>query len=67
MVLPINLLLDHDVNTYALTCAMIKRAKQILATGEAEPEKEKTDNKANKIVTSAITQILKKKVKYRYN
>ena len=60
MVLPLGLLVENQGNMYQLTCAAIKRAIQINLAGDEELE----DNKG-KIVSTAIKQILTKKVEYR--
>lgn len=59
MGVPVDLLVDHKVNVYELTVAMIRRAKQISLTGEEMLEEDET-----KTVSSAIAQILTKKVEY---
>ncbi len=60
MILPLDLLVDNEENTYELTCAAIKRANQITLTGDEEVVKNN-----GKIVSTAIKQVLTKKVQYR--
>ncbi len=60
MVLPIDLLIADDSNVYELTCASIRRAAQITLTGDDEI----AENDGN-IVSTALKQILTKKVEYR--
>lgn len=60
MSFPLDKLISHQENVYELTCAAIKRAKQITMTGDEELEKEKY-----KVVTGAMGQILEDKVQYR--
>ena len=60
MILPLNLLIKLQSNMYELTCASIKRAIQINLAGDEELEANR-----GKIVSTAIKQILTKKVEYR--
>ena len=60
MILPLDLLINHNGNVYALTCAAVRRAKQITVTGDEE-----ISENGGKIVSTAIKQILTKKVEYR--
>lgn len=60
MVLPLDLLIGDTHNVYELTCASIRRAAQITLAGDEEI----TDNQG-KVVSTAIKQILTKKVEYR--
>lgn len=60
MVLPLDLLIKSQENMYELTCASIKRAIQINIAGDEELEANR-----GKIVSTAIKQILTKKVEYR--
>ncbi|MBI9102965.1 MAG: DNA-directed RNA polymerase subunit omega [Spirochaetales bacterium] len=60
MPIPLDLLVDQDCNVYELTMAMIRRAMQITITGDADMEAEN-----EKVVSTAITQILTKKVEYK--
>ncbi len=60
MVLPLEQLISNTDNVYELTCAAIRRAAQITLAGDEEiPENE------GKVVSTAIKQILTKKVEYR--
>ena len=60
MPIPLDLLVDHDVNVYELTTAMIRRAMQITITGDEDLEEENS-----KVVSTAISQVLTKKVEYK--
>jgi len=60
MILPLNLLEQHRDNVYELTCASIRRAYQITMTQDDE-----VDENEGKVVSTAISQILTKKVQYR--
>lgn len=60
MFIPIKELIDFNDNVYSITCAMIKRAVQITVTGD-----EDLDENEGKVVSTAIRQILSKKVEYR--
>lgn len=60
MIIPMDLLIGNDSNSYRLTNAAIKRALQINLAGDEELEANK-----NKVVSTAIKQILTEKVKYR--
>jgi DNA-directed RNA polymerase subunit omega len=58
--LPLNLLEEYQGNTYELTCAAIRRAYQITMTGDEE-----LDENEGKVVSTAVSQILTRKVQYR--
>ena len=60
MVLPLDLLMSDGSNLYELTCASIRRASQITLAGDEEVEEND-----GKVVSTAIKQILTKKVEYR--
>ncbi|MCK4543751.1 MAG: DNA-directed RNA polymerase subunit omega [Spirochaetales bacterium] len=60
MILPLDDLISNEDNVYALTCAVIRRALQITITGDEEVEENR-----GKIVSTAIKQVLSKKVEYR--
>lgn len=60
MILPLDVLIGNADNVYALTCAAIRRASQITLAGDEEV----TENDG-KVVSTAIKQILTKKVEYR--
>ena len=60
MPLPLDLLISTQENIYELTCAVIRRALQVTVTGD-----EDIDKQGGKVVSTAITQILTKKVEYR--
>lgn len=60
MILPLDLLEQYSGNTYELTSAAIRRAFQLTVTGDEELERNQ-----GKVVSTAIQQILTKKVEYR--
>ncbi len=60
MILPLNLLEEYQGNVYELTCASIRRAYQITMTGD-----EDLDEQDGKVVSTAVRQILTRKVQYR--
>ena len=60
MILPLDLLEEYDGNMYELTCAAIRRAYQLTVTGDQELEENQ-----GKVVSTAIQQILTRKVEYR--
>lgn len=59
MSIPLKDLENNTKNIYELTCASIKRAKQIAVTGD-----EALDDKTNKITSISLNQILSGKTKY---
>ena len=61
MSIPLDILISKDKNTYTLTCAIIKRADQITASGEDFEMAEK----GLKVVTESISQVLNEKVEYQ--
>jgi len=60
MPFPLDKLISRQGNVYQLTCASIKRARQITMAGDEELERENY-----KIVTGSLAQILENKVQYR--
>ncbi len=60
MIIPLDLLMDNENNSYELTNASIRRAFQITMTGDDE-----LDENNGKVVSTAIRQILTKKVQYQ--
>jgi len=60
MIIPLDELIDFNGNRYELTCAAIKRAIQINLTDDEEVKKNK-----GKIVSTALRQVLKKKVQFK--
>lgn len=61
MSIPLDILISKDKNTYTLTCAIIKRADQLTASGEDLEMAEK----GKKVVTESISQVLNEKVEYQ--
>jgi DNA-directed RNA polymerase subunit omega len=60
MILPLDSLIGYNENIYVLTCAAIRRSYQITMTGDEEIEEN-----SGKVVSTAIRQILTKKVTFR--
>ena len=60
MSIPLASLEDNKKNIYELTCAAIKRAKQIAITGDEELE-----DKSNKITSISLDQVLSQKTQYK--
>ena len=60
MPLPMDLLISAQDNVYELTCAIIRRALQVTVTGDEE-----VDKQGGKVVSTAINQVLTKKVEFR--
>ena len=60
MILLLDKLTDYDNNIYKLTVASIRRAYQITMTGDEELEEGN-----DKVVSTAIRQILTDKVQYQ--
>ena len=60
MIIPLDTLVADSDNVYQLTCAAIRRASQITLAGDEE-----VDENDGKVVSTAIRQILTKKVEYR--
>jgi DNA-directed RNA polymerase subunit omega len=61
MVLPLDLLEGFQGNIYEMTCAAMKRSIQINLAGDDE-----LDANHGKIVSTAIKQILTRKVRYQH-
>ncbi|KGE72836.1 DNA-directed RNA polymerase subunit omega [Spirochaeta lutea] len=60
MIIPLDLLISEEENVYEMTCAAIRRAYQVTVTGDEELSKNN-----GKVVSTAISQILTRKVQYR--
>jgi len=60
MIIPLNLLIENQDNIYEMTVASIRRAYQITVTGDEELEQNQ-----GKVVSTAIKQILTRKVQYQ--
>ena len=60
MIIPMDLLESEEGNIYQITCAAIRRAYQITVTGDEEIEQNQ-----GKVVSTAIKQILTRKVQFR--
>ena len=61
MSIPLDILITKDKNAYTMTCAIIKRADQIVATGESY----EVNNKGEKVVTESIDQVLSGTIEYQ--
>jgi DNA-directed RNA polymerase subunit omega len=60
VIIPLDKLINEDSNIYELTAASIRRAYQITVTGDEELEANQ-----GKVVSTAIKQILTRKVQYQ--
>ena len=60
VIIPMDKLINEDSNIYELTAASIRRAYQITVTGDEE-----LDTNQGKVVSTAIRQILTRKVQYQ--
>ena len=60
MIIPLDKLIDESSNIYELTTAAIRRAYQITITGDEE-----LDENQGKVVSTAVKQILTRKVQYQ--
>ena len=60
VIIPLDKLINEDSNIYELTAASIRRAYQITVTGDEELE-----HNQGKVVSTAIKQILTRKVQYQ--
>lgn len=61
MSIPLDILISKDKNAYTMTCAIIKRADQITASGEDV----EIDKNGDKVVSESIDQVLSGKVEYQ--
>ena len=61
MSIPLDTLIDKDVNVYEMTCVAIKEAAIVSANKEAEEELE---NNHEKVVSSVLTKVLNDEVEY---
>ncbi len=61
LIIPLGTLVNNEGNMYELTNAAIHRAAQISVAGSDDLEKNK-----GKIVSTALEEIISKKVEYRY-
>jgi len=60
MAIPLNLLISYEKNLYELTNAMVKRSSQVALTGDEDIQKNN-----GKVVSTAISQVLSKKVEFK--
>ncbi|MDA3834206.1 MAG: DNA-directed RNA polymerase subunit omega [Spirochaetales bacterium] len=59
MSIPLDLLVDKDVNTYEVTCVAIKNAARITKSGDQTFEEH-----GDKVGSAALAQVLQDKVEY---
>ena len=59
MNIPLDLLESEETNIYEITCAAIRRAHQLIVTGDV------VDGGQTKIVSAAVQQVLTRKVRYQ--
>ena len=60
IILPLNKLIQHDGNRYELAVATMRRAHQLSISADDE-----VDSNKGKVVSTAVKQIVTKKVKYQ--
>jgi DNA-directed RNA polymerase subunit omega len=60
LIIPLDRLINEESNIYELTAAAIRRAYQITVTGDEELE-----TNQGKVVSTAIKQVLTRKVEYQ--
>ena len=61
MSIPLDKLIDKDVNVYEMTCVAIKEAAIVAADKEAEEELE---NNHDKVVSSVLAKVLNDEIEY---
>jgi len=59
--IPLDKLIDKDVNVYEMTCVAIKEAAIVAADKEAEEELE---NNHDKVVSSVLAKVLNDEIEY---
>ena len=57
--IPLDILVDKDVNTYEMTCVAIKNAAKITRNGDKDVEEHE-----EKVVSASLAQVLNDKVEY---
>lgn len=57
--IPLDILVDKDVNTYEMTCVAIKNAAKITRNGDKDVEEH-----GEKVVSASLAQVLNDKVEY---
>ncbi len=57
--IPLDILVDKDVNTYEMTCVAIKNAAKITRNGDKDVEEHE-----EKVVSVSLAQVLNDKVEY---
>ena len=61
MSIPLDKLIDKDVNVYEMTCVAIKEAAIVASNKEAEAELE---NNHDKVVSSVLAKVLNDEIEY---
>ena len=61
MSIPLDKLIDKDVNVYEMTCVAIKEAAIVASNKEAEDELE---NNHDKVVSSVLSKVLNDEIEY---
>ena len=61
MSIPLDTLIDKDVNVYEMTCVAIKEAAIVASNKEAEEELE---NNHDKVVSSVLAKVLNDEIEY---
>lgn len=59
MSIPLNLLVDKDVNTYEITCVAIRNAERITKRGDIQ-----TNEAEDKVVSTSLEQVLNDSIEY---
>jgi DNA-directed RNA polymerase subunit omega len=59
--IPLDKLIDKDVNVYEMTCVAIKEAAIVASNKEAEEELE---NNHDKVVSSVLSKVLNDEIEY---
>lgn len=61
MSIPLDKLIDKDVNVYEMTCVAIKEAAIVASNKEAEEE---IENNHDKVVSSVLSKVLNDEIEY---
>ena len=65
MPIPLDLLISESSNMYELTCASIRRAKQLADIQRVYDQSTTEDAEGEKVVSEAIREILTRDVQYQ--
>ena len=72
MSIPLDKLIDKDVNVYEMTCVAIKKAENVAAAmaakrevvSEDEPVERKEEEEEEKVVSAVLTAVLNDEIEY---